>query len=375
MEKVIAHDPSIGYVTKESRTPRRATGTFVPPIEGQQTPRRSPRLLAKRRQGEDRESTAISTPIREAVRKAVHVKSTQMFEYFMNIVSKYNHLRSSSVKASSNNKLASYVVASRTTLVDDECVGPHDAVRLVVCENGKYKFMVYEHLLKEGTVEVSGTNSELEALLKEMNDSCWGVCRGIADYSQYQSSIGYDIKRVKSACWPPNTARDCECAIWFRKESSSHSDLCDRCVRLKWQLAARKKSCDDLSSSDRLTRQSASSSYPFQYLSPHSKKIKLDNMRQAIHKVSIKAQGVDRLSIPDSQGGEIAEVVRTIHDTEQGQYQLKQIFSEADQSGGGRGELLKEIWDRDVSDMTQFSQDQKNNGGLCHTEYIFKEDS
>ena len=92
MERVIAHDPSIGYVTKESRTPRQATGTFVPPIEGQQTPRRSPRLLEKRRQaGEDRESTAISTPVREAVRKVAHVKATQMFEYFMNVVSKYNH--------------------------------------------------------------------------------------------------------------------------------------------------------------------------------------------------------------------------------------------------------------------------------------------
>ena len=157
---------------------------------------------------------------------------------------------------------------------------------------------------------------------------------------QYRSSIGYGIKRVKLACWLPDTARDIECAVWFRKESSSHSDLCDRCVRLKWQLAARKKSCDELSPSDRLTRQSGSA-YPFQYLSPHSKKIKLDNMRQTIHKkASKKAEAVDRLSMPESQSAEIAEIVRTIR------------------------ELLKEIWDRDVSDVDQFSQDQKNNGTL-----------
>lgn len=68
--------------------------------------------------------------------------------------------------------------------------------------------------------------------------------------------------------------------------------------------------------------------------------------------------------MPDSQSSEIAEVVRTIHNTEQGQNLLQQIFSEADQSGEGRGELLKEIWDRDVSDVNQFSQDQKNNGML-----------
>ena len=183
-----------------------------------------------------------------------------------------------------------------------------------------------------------------------MNDSCWD-----ANYSQYRSSIGYDIKRVKLACWPPNTARDIE----FKKELSSHSDLCDRCVRLKWQLAVCKKSSHELLPSDRLTRQSTSF-YPFQYLSPHSKKIKLDNMCQTIHKTtSKKAQEVDRLSMPDSQSSVIAEVVQTIHNTEQGQNLLQQIFSQADQSSEGQGELLKEIWDRDVSDINQFSWDQK----------------
>ena len=64
-------------------------------------------------------------------------------------------------------------------------------------------------------------------------------------------------------------------------------------------------------------------------------------MRQTIHKkASKKAEAVDRLSMPESQSAEIAEIVRTIR------------------------ELLKEIWDRDVSDVDQFSQDQKNNGTL-----------
>jgi hypothetical protein len=207
-EKLVAHDPSIGYVTKLSRTPRRATGTFVPPVEGL-TPRRSPRLLAKRRQAE----AAISTPVREAVRKAMRLQSSEMLDYFMNIVSKYSHLRSNCVKASASNKLTNYVIASRSTIIDDERVGPHDAIRLIMCEDGKYKVMAYEHLLKEGTMQISLTNPELQAVLEEMNDSRWNVCRGVADYSQYRSSIGYDIKRVKLACWPPNTARDIECTV------------------------------------------------------------------------------------------------------------------------------------------------------------------
>ena len=60
--------------------------------------------------------------------------------------------------------------------------------------------MVYEHLFKEGTMQVTLTNPELQSVLGEMNDSCWSVCRGVCNYSQYRSSIGYDIKRVKLAC-------------------------------------------------------------------------------------------------------------------------------------------------------------------------------
>ena len=88
-------------------------------------------------------------------------------------------------------------------------------------------------------------------------------------------------------------------------------------------------------------------------------------MRQAIHnKAPKKAQEVDRLSMPESQSSEIAEIVQTIQNTEQGQNQLQEIFSEADQSGDGRGEMLKEIWDRHASDVNQFYRDQKNNGML-----------
>ena len=83
-EKLIAHNPSMGYMTKLSRTPRRATGTFVPPVEGL-TPRRSPCLLAKRRQAAE---AAISTPVREAVRKAMRLQSLEILDYFMNMISK-----------------------------------------------------------------------------------------------------------------------------------------------------------------------------------------------------------------------------------------------------------------------------------------------
>ena len=104
------------------------------------------------------------------------------------------------------------------------------------------------------------------------------------------------------------------------------------------------------------------------YLSPQSKRMKLDHLCHSMadigRRATKKSTLVDRQSMPDAQSSEIAEVVRTIQHTEQGQQQLQEIFSEADQSGEGHGELLKEIWDRDVTDMERFFKDQKSNGEL-----------
>ena len=115
----------------------------MPPVEGL-TPRRSPRLLTKRRQGAE---AAISTPVREAVRKAMRLQSSEMLDYFMNMVSKYSHLRSNYVKASAN-KLTNYAIASTSTIIDDEHVGPHDGIRLIMSEDGKYKFMIMSTCLR-----------------------------------------------------------------------------------------------------------------------------------------------------------------------------------------------------------------------------------
>ena len=103
---------------------------------------------------------------------------------------------------------------------------------------------------------------------------------------------------------------------------------------------------------------SVSSRYPFQYLSPRSKRKKLDHLRHSMadicRKAAEKSTLVDQQSMPDAQSSEIAEVVHTIQHTEQEQQQLQESFSEADQSGEGHGELLKETWDRDVTDMERF---------------------
>ena len=112
-------------------------------------------------------------------------------------------------------------------------------------------------------------------------------------------------------------------------------------------------------------RRSASSTYPFQYLSPKSKKVKIENLQQVVtyhRRLSQKAQAIDRACISEAQGAEVAEIIHTIYNSAEGQKQLQQIYSEADHSGDGRGAVLKQIWEEDVSDMQQFMKDQETNG-------------
>ena len=274
-------------------------------------------------------------------------------------IGKYQHLGLSEVKAVSGNMISNYVVVCNTMKVDHELIGPHDAVRLVVNYNGKYKLLVYEKVLEDGEVDCR----RIDDVLSRMNESSWIVCPGVHDCSSYKGTIGYDIKGAKPCSWPPNVARDVECQLWYHKDAKQQSNLCKACTQLKWKLSARKKEYERLSQTEKKQRSDASSRYPFEYLSPDSKQVKVSNMRKMIVDLSSLVKRaekrIERLSLPDQQNEEIIELVQSIERSDEGRNELQKIFSEAELSGEGRGAMIKKIWDNDVSDMNQFSLDIK----------------
>ena len=79
----------------------------------------------------------------------------------------YNHLKATQTKAT-HNKLTDYDIVTRSTMIDDECIGPHDEVRLILSESKSYKFTVYENVFKEGRAL---DDIEMRGLLAEMNDN------------------------------------------------------------------------------------------------------------------------------------------------------------------------------------------------------------
>ena len=67
--------------------------------------------------------------------------------------------------------------------------------------------------------------SDLSQAIKRLCNEKWIVCPGIKPYSTYKSSIRYDLKRVVVSKWPPDTARDYECTVFYEKSFMQKTSL------------------------------------------------------------------------------------------------------------------------------------------------------
>ena len=150
-KKQLVATSEAGFVSIESSTPEKPRGTFIPLVE---TPRRSPRLAAKRK-GErshntssastckkprsDVKSTSLPTPTRDAIRRAVQARGcTDLLNELQQVVIDQYHdkkLDVSIATAEANNELRRYLVVSRRTKAFDEDMGPHDSIKLNVEED------------------------------------------------------------------------------------------------------------------------------------------------------------------------------------------------------------------------------------------------
>ena len=299
----------VGFVSSKSSTPRKPRGTFIPQVE---TPRRSPRLAAKRKRchvselrSVELESSGLPTPTRKAVRETVEARRGQSLldEVHSFVQERYpdKKLDTCIVEAQSSNEVKQYVLISRRMKYDDDIVGPHDARRLAVGETGEYRLSSYDKSLEEGQLVSPVEGSDLPKVMEKLIDQKWVVCPGVKTYSSYKASIGYDMKRVTTCNWPPDTARDCECTVLFEKSPTQKSTLCKQCTSLKWRLSCRKREHDKISDEHRLKRQQSSSTVPFSVLSPESKKARVTNMRREIitlrTQAKYTAQKIERISV------------------------------------------------------------------------------
>ena len=255
------------------------------------TPRRSPRLATN-------DCSRINTPVKHALRSFVAKKASNMvlesqssleifslhhLKSYIDECEDYFSLNADVVTADAGkNRIQNFLIVTRKLKSYDDDIGPYDAVRLVVNEDGCYRLLAHDSLLEDSTISTPFHTSSVVDILNKLSDCTWVVCLGIKGYSVYHTSIGYHLNRVVLKKCIPDTARDHECAIMYQQQSRRCSPVCSKCMSLKWQLARRKREHDDLTLSERATRQSTSSNVPFDILSPVSKKARVESMRKSI---------------------------------------------------------------------------------------------
>lgn len=260
------------------------------------------------------------------------------------------------------NKVRVFLVVARK-LQSYHCkLGPYDAIKLVIQEDGNCQLYVYDHILEEGSITFANDRSVLSStflsgLLNKLADQSWTVCPGIPEYSAFQVSIGYDCKQVVVMNMPPDSAA---CPMFYLKSGgkSRETDSCQKCTSLKWYLQKRKRARDDITPDVKEQWQSCHSKVRFDYLSPTSKRLRLKNMSLSIRKLQARAEYykevVERSSISDVQNEEIGELVDAVIASSECRKKLDEIYSEAEAVHEGLGKTVESIWNKDVDDWKQF---------------------
>ena len=317
------------------------------------TPRRSPRLAHS--------TAAVRTRLRNLVSGSSWLDTLQQELEENRTTSLIVEIKEAEV---SPNKLQRLLVVTRKLQSYHVKLGPYDAVKLVLEDDGKYRLYVYDNVVEEGMIAdrschrvVQTSKLLLMELMNKLADhQLWIACPGIAEYSNFQDSIGYNHKDVVLVNFPPNSARSYQCPILYQNMGRKRScDICQKCTSLKWDLQKRKRTHDKITPDSKAERwQSCHSKVRFDYLSPTSKRIRIKNMSVSIHKLRSTAEyyadRIERIALTDVQNEEIGQLVDAVATSSDGMGSLDKIYSEADAANEGLGETVKCIWDKDAND-------------------------
>lgn len=139
--------------------------------------------------------------------------------------------------------------------------------------------------------------------------------------------------------------------------------MCVNCKTLYHDLSAIKKRAAAASPDHKDKWTDPSFTHPLKYLSPasHSKKLKekgmeVGKLRKALQMHESSPFNVD---LSNEHDIELQQLVTAIDNN--GQADLEAIFQEAENSGEGCGDTLREFWERDVTERKQFFEDQLKN--------------
>ena len=234
--------------------------------------------------------------------------------------------------------------------------------------DGTYSFQVLFVTLKTGVWKDTPSQDDMNTCLDTLlSNAGYLLCPGIENYeSDFKPFIRFESKHLR--CWnhPLKRYDSDSCLMWHKplnekKTNVGMSGVCRNCKKLHHDLSVLKNRAESASPGHKDKWTDPSSNRPMKYLSPDSRAVRFGKMtkeRTCLRKSLSKFESMD-INLLGNQHDEVCQLVSAI--AERGKDDLEQIFHEAETANEGGGELLKQLWDRDIEDKKSFYEDQLKN--------------
>ena len=257
------------------------------------------------------------------------------------------------------------VLVTKKTPVMDPTAGPIYNPRLLITPSlhlTEY-YLEFQVFFKRIFHE-SYTMEAVDKFLQTMKTkSGYVICPGIP---KLPGEIGYKPKKYREWSIPFARHDSVDCQLWHKPSHHKRSnddplyDSCPPCKLLWHDIGVLVQRAKQRQLATKLKHQRPSSKRPLKYMSPYSKKVRINLTRlnrKAMMK-SLKHYRKHDIHLNEDQNAELLKLVSRITDV--GKEQLDEVLAEADAKG--KGELLRRIWKMDVDARMKYFKDQKTNG-------------
>ena len=264
-----------------------------------------------------------------------------------------------------------YMEITRTEMdIHEQNGGPLPGARIVISEMGTAFFQPEggEKEYADGNVVVD--ISLLDHFLGKLGEK-WNRCNGIPShiYQKYSTHVRYKpdhiVKDISS-----HSVRSSVCSRWFYSERTDTNKLtgtltCPACTKSFRQVRKSDKR-NNISEDKKKSRLQSSSTFPYKFMSPASRKIRKGNVRmntsareKSFKNMKLKSEK-SKFILDNEQNEEMQKISQIIN--ENYKKELENFWQEAEQIGGNNTkDVLQEIWNLDTIDREHFFKDQEKN--------------
>ena len=265
--------------------------------------------------------------------------------------------------------------------------GPFRAAQLIVYANCEWQLqcaVVEQGVLASGSLSGGACEKELTDLANRYLTCRHTLCPGLpSTLANVEVELGYLPKPVKFDNALFQTLKSKNCKVWHIPSAQSRNRrdantpgastdterMCGVCLTALRYVERALQQKGKVDGVKKFQRKRPSSNYPLKFLSPTSKRGRLQNQRlqrsRLLKRVN-KLYKKTKVELPESQSEELCALIEAIEGSADGQKELRNITKEGNKvtkKGVRAGDCLREVWNKDKE---SFFRDQLKNGELSH---------